>query len=117
MPDKRITIRATRYDPDKDEKPVMRDYDVALDPHGNLYITEDPGGSFATKHKGDDIWVARPGKGTHAPASSVERVASLTDCDAEPTGLYWELHGDRLFVNVQHRGGDRLDKAVAISQR
>jgi secreted PhoX family phosphatase len=88
---------------------------VALDPHGNLYIAEDPGGSFATKHRGDDIWVARPGKGRHAPASSVERLASLTDCDAEPTGLYWELHGDRLFVNVQHRGGDRLDKAVAIT--
>jgi len=87
---------------------------VALDPHGNLYITEDPGSSFPTKRKGDDIWVARPGKGRHAPAASVERVASLTDCDAEPTGIYWELKGDRLFVNVQHRGGDHLDKAVAI---
>lgn len=90
---------------------------VALDPAGNLYITEDPGGSFATKKKGDDIWVARPGKGKHLPAAIVERVASLTDCDAEPTGIYWELNGDRLFVNVQHRGGDHLDKAVAISQR
>jgi hypothetical protein len=87
---------------------------VALDPSGNLYITEDPGGTFATKKKGDDIWVARPGKGRHSPAALVERVASLTDCDAEPTGIYWELNGDRLFVNVQHRGGDRLDKAVAI---
>jgi hypothetical protein len=87
---------------------------LALDPNGNLYIAEDPGGSFATKRKGDDIWVARPGRGPHAPASSVERLGSLTDCDAEPTGLYWELNGDRLFVNVQHRGGDHLDKAVAI---
>ena len=88
---------------------------VALDPSGNLYITEDPGGSFAGgKTKGDDIWVARPGRGRHAPAASVERLASLTDCDAEPTGVYWELNGDRLFVNVQHRGGDHLDKAVAI---
>jgi hypothetical protein len=89
---------------------------LALDPVGNLYIAEDPGGTFATKKKGDDIWVARPGKGRHAPAAIVERVASLTDCDAEPTGLYWELNGDRLFVNVQHRGGDRLDKAVAIGR-
>lgn len=87
---------------------------VALDPSGNLYITEDPGGSFPTKRKGDDIWVARPGRGQHSPAASVERLGSLTDCDAEPTGLYWELKGDRLFVNVQHRGGDRLDKAIAI---
>jgi hypothetical protein len=87
---------------------------VALDPSGNLYITEDPGGSFPSKRKGDDIWVARPGHGQHSAAASVERLGSLTDCDAEPTGLYWELKGNRLFVNVQHRGGDRLDKAVAI---
>ncbi len=88
---------------------------VALDPSGNLYITEDPGGSFAGgKTKGDDIWVARPATDATRPAASVERLASLTDCDAEPTGVYWELNGDRLFVNVQHRGGDHLDKAVAI---
>jgi len=90
---------------------------LALDRAGNLYIAEDPGGNFATKRKGDDIWVARPGNGPHSPATSVERLGSLTDCDAEPTGLYWEKGGDRLFVNVQHRGGDRLDKAVAISQK
>jgi hypothetical protein len=89
---------------------------VALDPAGNLYIAEDPGGNSATKHKGDDVWVARPGTGRHAPAASVERVASLTDCDAEPTGIYWELNGSRLFINVQHRGGDGRDKAVVISQ-
>jgi hypothetical protein len=90
---------------------------VALDRAGNLYITEDPGGSFATKRKGDDIWVARPGNGPHSPAASVERFASLTDCDAEPTGIYWEMGGNRLFVNVQHRGGDHLDKAVAIGRQ
>src|SRR2546429_9585636 len=28
MPDKRITIRATRYDPDKDEKPRLQSYDI-----------------------------------------------------------------------------------------
>lgn len=88
---------------------------VALDRSGNLFITEDPGGSFATKRKGDDIWAARPGRGKHAPAASVERFASLTDCDAEPTGIYFAKGSDKLFVNVQHRGGDHLDKAVAIT--
>ncbi len=90
---------------------------LALDPAGNLYIAEDPGGSFATKRNGDDIWLARPSNGPHSAASSVERFGSLTDCDAEPTGLYWERGGDRLFVNVQHRGGDHLDKAVAIGRQ
>src|SRR5438093_1126046 len=28
MPDKRITIRATRYDPDRDEKPRLQSYDI-----------------------------------------------------------------------------------------
>jgi hypothetical protein len=89
---------------------------LALDHAGNLYITEDPGGSFATgKRKGDDIWVATPSNGgQHEPASSVVRFATLTDCDAEPTGIYFEHTGGRFFVNVQHRGGDGLDKAMAV---
>ena len=87
---------------------------LALDRAGNLYIAEDPGGSFASKRQGDDIWVATPTTGSQGPAANVVRFASLTDCDAEPTGLYFEMTGDRLFVNVQHRGGDRLDKTMAI---
>lgn len=87
---------------------------LALDRAGNLYIAEDPGGSFASKRQGDDIWVATPNTGSQGPAANVVRFASLTDCDAEPTGIYFEMTGDRLFVNVQHRGGDRLDKTMAI---
>ncbi|HEX2778186.1 MAG TPA: alkaline phosphatase PhoX [Gemmatimonadaceae bacterium] len=91
---------------------------LALDRAGNLYIAEDPGGSFrngAGKTKGDDIWVATPNPGRpHQPAKSVVRFASINDCDAEPTGIYFEHTGDRLFVNIQHRGGDRQDKSMAI---
>jgi uncharacterized protein len=88
---------------------------LALDRSGNLYITEDPGGNTASGKRGDDIWVAEPGKGSATAASSVVRFASLNDCEAEPTGIYFDLKGQRLFVNVQHRGGDRLDKAMAIT--
>lgn len=91
---------------------------LALDRSGNLYIAEDPGGSSPTKKKGDDIWVATPpagGLGLHQPAAVLARFATLTDCDAEPTGIYFGLDGDVLYVNAQHRGGDHLDKAVAIS--
>jgi len=90
---------------------------LALDHHGNLFIAEDPGGSFPGKTKGDDIWMATPGAGKHAPAGSVLRFASLTDCSAEPTGIYVDLRNDRLFVNVQHRGGDGKDLAMAIDRK
>ena len=90
---------------------------LAFDHAGNLYIAEDPGGSFSSgKRSGDDIWVAIPGRGKHTPASSVVRFASLTDCDAEPTGILFEMHHNVLFVHAQHRGGDRLDKTVAIKR-
>jgi uncharacterized protein len=88
---------------------------LALDGRGHLYIAEDPGGNFPTKMKGDDIWVALPGD--DGIASDTVRFASLTDCDAEPTGIYFDLRSDRLFVNVQHRGGgDGRDLALVVQQ-
>jgi len=89
---------------------------LALDRAGNLYIAEDPGGSFSSgKRKGDDIWVAAPTTGEqHLASPSVTRFATLTDCEAEPTGIYFDQGTGRLFVNVQHRGGDLLDKTVAF---
>ena len=93
---------------------------LALDRHGNLFITEDPGGNFrngTSKVKGDDIWMAEPPNGgQHQASPRVVRFASINDCDAEPTGIYFEMGGDRLFVNIQHRGGDGADKSVAISR-
>jgi len=89
---------------------------LALDKNGNLYITEDPASAPSTG-RGDDIWVAVPAAGgQHLPASSVVRFASLTDCSAEPTGIYFDLSGKTLFVNAQHRGGDGRDKSVAITR-
>lgn len=76
---------------------------LALDPQGNLYIAEDNGPG--------DIWVARPG------SSSVERFASLSDCSAEPTGIYFDRSGRTLFVNVQHAGAPLSnDLAVMITK-
>jgi secreted PhoX family phosphatase len=90
---------------------------LALDKNGNLYIAEDPA-TAPTTHRGDDIWVAVAPKGSdsHAPASAVIRFATLTDCSAEPTGIYFDLSGTTLFVHAQHRGGDGLDKSVAITK-
>jgi sugar lactone lactonase YvrE len=85
----------------------------ALDKNGNLYMTEDPA-TAPTTGRGDDIWVAVPGQ-QNAPAEQVVRFASLTDCDAEPTGIYFDQGGRTLYVDMQHRGGDHLDKTVAIT--
>lgn len=80
---------------------------LALDKNGNLFITEDPGSDYAhAKTAGDDIWVAAPGKGNADMADSTVRFASLTDSEAEPTGIYFVRSGHTLFVNIQHRGGD-----------
>ena len=84
---------------------------VALDQMGRLFVTEDAG----QPGKGDDIWVATPPRGAdRGQAEEVVRFASLTDCNAEPTGIYFDKSNATLFVNIQHRGGDGQDKTLAI---
>lgn len=91
---------------------------LALDLAGNLYITEDPGGTTAGgKVLGDDVWAAPFNPSSATSSGQVERFLSLTDCDAEPTGVYFSPTGRTLFVNIQHRGGtDRRDAALAIQR-
>ena len=86
---------------------------VALDKNGNLYITEDP-----STPPGADIWMAEPSTaGAHQPAQSTVRFASLFDCAAEPSGIYFDQRGWSLFVHVQHRGGsDPRDLEVRIDR-
>jgi hypothetical protein len=109
---------------------------LALDREGNLAITEDGGAEGG----GDDIWIAEPPRSanTHEPAANVERFASIRDCDAEPTGIYFLLagterytrsptsplkgydedtaNGETLLVNRQHSGETTtVDQALAIT--
>jgi uncharacterized protein len=105
---------------------------LALDRQGNLAITEDPGGVPPAKTMGDDIWIAEPQGGTRQPAGEVARFASIKDCIAEPTGVYFALEGtsaftegtprealvtdESLFVNRQHAGqGTVFDQFVSIA--
>jgi secreted PhoX family phosphatase len=91
---------------------------LALDQRGNLYITEDPGGSAASGKKlGDDVWFAPFNSENAGRALPIRRFLSITDCDAEPTGIYVSPSGKTLFFNVQHRGGaDPRDLTVAVSR-
>ena len=109
---------------------------LALDRKGNLVITEDPGGVPPKKTKGDDLWIAAPSSwwfgSPRRPAATVQRFASMKDCIAEPTGVYFALKGteeftedgpfeelvndESLFVNRQHAGqGTILDQFVSIA--
>jgi hypothetical protein len=96
---------------------------LALDRKGNLAITEDP----STNTVGADIWIAAPpSRGRHQPASTVARFASLMDCEAEPTGIYFALKGterytsrvigESLLVNRQHAElGTTNDQLISIT--
>jgi hypothetical protein len=85
---------------------------LALDKNGNLYITED-----TTTPPGMDIWVAVPDQGQHDSAAQTVRFASLTDCGAEPSGIYFDKTGSTLYVNVLHRSGpDPRDLGMAITE-
>ena len=87
---------------------------LALDKAGNLYIAEDP----SVNPVGADIWVAPSGQGgQHQPAGSTVRFASLPDCAAEPSGIYFDKQSWALYVHVQHRGGpDPRDLEIKIER-
>lgn len=83
---------------------------LALDNQGNVYIIEDNGPG--------DIFVARVQGGNERVASEVVLFASLSDCAAEPTGLYFDRSGKTAWVHVQHAGGPlRNDLLVAIAKK
>ena len=82
---------------------------IELDADGNLYIAEDFGPA--------DIWLARGAGGTAAAAAEVVRFASLTDCAAEFTGIYFDAAETTLYVNVQHAGGPLAnDLTLAVTR-
>lgn len=91
---------------------------LALDKAGNLYITEDPGGNAAGgKTAGDDVWAAPFNPASSRQSRPAERFLSITDCEAEPTGIYFSVSGKTFFVNVQHRGGsDPRDVTLGIKR-
>lgn len=83
---------------------------LALDRSGNLYIAEDP-----STPPGADLWVAVPGRSSRGAAMEAVRFASLSDCAAEPSGIYFDVSKSILYVTVQHRGQpDTRDLSMMI---
>ncbi len=85
---------------------------LALDKNGNLYITED-----TTTPPGMDIWVAVADQGDRLSAARTVRFASLTDCSAEPSGVYFDKSGTVLYVHALHRAGQDLSVAITPEKR
>jgi hypothetical protein len=80
---------------------------LALDKAGNLFITED-----TATPPGMDIWMAAASGSQSRTAPSTVRFATLTDCTAEPSGIYFDLTGKVLFANILHRAGQDLGVAI-----
>jgi hypothetical protein len=81
---------------------------LALDKWGNLYIAED--------RSAGDIFKVVAGPRDRV-ATSALRFASLSDCSAEPTGIYFDTNGKKLFVNVQHAGGTAQNDLTVVIER
>ena len=85
---------------------------LALDKNGNLYITED-----TATPPGMDIWVAVADQGDQLSAARTVRFASLTDCSAEPSGVYFDKSGTVLYVHALHRDGQDLSVMITPEKR
>ena len=79
---------------------------LAEGPDGRLWIVED--------NVPSDIWVA---EGRGAQARSIELFASLTDPQAEGTGIYFGADPHTLLVNVQHSAAPSGDGTWVITGR
>jgi secreted PhoX family phosphatase len=83
---------------------------LALSPSGDLFVAEDP----SSVPVGDDIWAAATGPDV---ATEVVRFASLRDCVAEGSGIYFDRDGKTLFVNVQHASWEGSDDLLVAITR
>jgi secreted PhoX family phosphatase len=82
---------------------------LAEAPNGDLVMVED--------NKPSDIWFASQETNEFGASKRVELFASLTDPDAEGTGIYFSpFDDDTLFVNIQHSAAEDGDATWAISR-
>jgi hypothetical protein len=83
---------------------------LAESPDGRLVMVED--------NVPSDIWFASTRTNEFGASRAVDLFASLTDPDAEGTGIYFSPNSpDTLYVNVQHSAAPDGDGTWAISRK
>jgi uncharacterized protein len=81
---------------------------LAATPDGKLVMIED--------NVPSDIWIATEAHDRDGVAEAIELFATLTDPEAEGTGIYFGKDPNTLFVNVQHSAATDGDGTWAISK-
>lgn len=81
---------------------------LAATPDGKLVMIED--------NVPSDIWVATEAHDRDGVAEGIEHFASLTDPEAEGTGIYFGKDPRTLFVNIQHSVAADGDGTWAITK-
>ncbi|TNF36473.1 MAG: DUF839 domain-containing protein [Gammaproteobacteria bacterium] len=82
----------------------------------NLAVTADGKLVMVEDNVPSDIWVANKNNCNPGEAESIELFASLTDPEAEATGIYFGKDPKTMFVNIQHSAADDGDGTWAISK-
>ncbi len=83
---------------------------LAEAPNGDLVMIED--------NIPSDLWFASHKTNDFGAAKKVKLFASLTDLEAEGTGIYFSpFNPHTLYVNIQHSAADDGDGIWAISRR
>ncbi len=83
---------------------------LAEAPNGDLIMIED--------NKPSDIWFASSKTNDFGASKKVRLFASLTDPEAEGTGIYFSPLDDKtLYVNVQHSAAEDGDATWAITRK
>ena len=99
-------------------KPGEEDHQTGFDSVDNLAETPDGRLMMIEDNKPSDIWVASTETDNEGASKEVKLFASLTDPEAEGTGIYFSpLDAKTLYVNVQHSAAEDGDGTWAITKK
>lgn len=98
--------------------PGQPDYQTGFDSVDNLATSPDGRLLMVEDNDSSDIWFASTRTNEFGASRAVDLFASLTDPDAEGTGIYFNPKTpETLYVNVQHSAAPDGDGTWAISRK